>query len=208
MDPAAGDPAGDPASEGPADPAALKAEYAKLPPEELKMHFLAAKEALMEIMGGGGDAAPAPDAPMAPPAPGPGPEASAPAPAFKGEKSMVHADANGGGSLPIKKSESDEVASLKAELAETNAGLEALVKAFTNVVGQPMRKAVTNLAFVPKTGEAPADQIDVSKLSSAQITEKLKAVTADQKLSKSDRDLINGYYVRAVSVDKIAHLLK
>ena len=59
----AGVPEGPPADEEqPTDPAAdaqgtgeaLIAEYSKLPPEELKIHFLACKEALMQSLGGDG----------------------------------------------------------------------------------------------------------------------------------------------------------
>jgi hypothetical protein len=90
--PASPSPAG-----APADPAAamappsqeeLVAEYSKLPPEELKSHYLAAKAALFQVMGGAGDmGAGAPPAPGAPPGAAPvGPGASpspagAPAPA-------------------------------------------------------------------------------------------------------------------------------
>lgn len=81
---------GDPAMDaGPVDPEALKAEYAKLAPEELKMHYLAAKAALFEAMGAADAAGPeaaagapgmAPDAAgSAAPAPTPAPMAPAPA---------------------------------------------------------------------------------------------------------------------------------
>lgn len=51
-------PSGDPGPVGPPgadaspiDPECLEAEYAQLPLEELKMHFLAAKNALIDAMG-------------------------------------------------------------------------------------------------------------------------------------------------------------
>jgi hypothetical protein len=63
-----GAPEGQPGEEGQTDPAAdaqgtgeaLVAEYSKLPPEELKMHFLACKEALMQSLGGDGQGNEAP----------------------------------------------------------------------------------------------------------------------------------------------------
>lgn len=94
-DPAAGA-AGDPAAEsGPMDMDALAAEYAKLPPEELKMHYLAAKQAIFQMMGGGADpsadpasaGAPPMDAGSPPPA-SPSPSPSAP-PAMKMELSSI-----------------------------------------------------------------------------------------------------------------------
>lgn len=69
------DPAAD--ASAPADPAMLEAEYSKLPPEELKAHYMAAKAALFKVMGAGGDAAPSPDAGMAPPPAAPGADAGA-----------------------------------------------------------------------------------------------------------------------------------
>lgn len=203
---------GDPAGEA-MDPEALKAAYMDLPDDQLQLHLAAIKEAVMARMGGQGV-----DAPVAPPGPeasappaGPPPGAGAPAPAFKGEKDYVDG-ANGGEKLAVKKSENSEVAALKAELElqkaqaeKTDAALGSLVKAFTNVLGQPVRKAVTDLTFVPKT-DGPA--IDVKNMSRSQVTEKLAQVTKDPSLKKSDRELIDSYYVNGVSLDKIAHLLK
>lgn len=196
---ASADPAAD---EGTMDPEALKAEYAKLPPDELKIHFLAAKAALMEVMGGADDgSAGAPPPPAAPPAPPPVASASPSAPpALKAEMKSV--DANGGKELPIKKSEQElQIEALKAEVTEQKDALEKLVKAVTVMVERPERKAVTSTAFIPKTDEA------AKPLSKAEVMEKLKKVSAAPGLKKSDRDLINGFCVDAVSLEKIQHLL-
>lgn len=196
----AGDPAAD---EGTMDPEALKAEYAKLPPDELKIHFMAAKAALMEVMGGADDgSAGAPPPPAAPPAPPPmaSPSPSAP-PALKAEM-KINADANGGKELPIKKSEQElQIDALKAEVSEHKDALDKLVKAVTVMVERPERKAVTTTAFIPKTDETP------KSLSKTEVMEKLKKVSATPGLKKSDRDLINSFCVDAVGLDKIRHLL-
>lgn len=182
------------------DPEALKAEYMKLAPEELKMHYLAAKQALIEAMGGGQEApAPAPEAPMAPPAT-PAPEMT-----MKGEKD--YAKANGGEMSKGKMAKSEpneEVELLKGQIENQNKQIEMLVKAVDLTLSQPLRKAVTSVAHLPKTENLPTD---VTKLTKAQIDLKLKPVIT-QNLSKSDRQLINQYYTDAVKVDAIAHLLK
>lgn len=77
-------PDGDPAAGGGdgdfvTDPQALQAEYAKLPPEVLKAHYLACKAAMWAVTGGDDGAGAAPDA-GTPPAPAPDAAAGAPAP--------------------------------------------------------------------------------------------------------------------------------
>lgn len=93
------------------DPAALQAEYATLPPDQLKMHYLAAKSALFAATQAAAPApaapapAPAPAAapPMAPPVPPMGPPGQPPV--MKGEKAFSTTlqgkdDANPGGKIP------------------------------------------------------------------------------------------------------------
>jgi len=201
--------AGDPGMDTGMDHGALVAEYAKLPPEELKMHMLAAKEALMNVMGGdvGSEepAAPAAPAPMAPPAAPPGPEASMSAsapPTLKGEM-KADAKANGGPVPGMSKSEKDEaMEALQKTVSDQAEALTTLVKTVELVLGQPQRKAVTSVGFVPKTEDAP------KPLSKSEVTEKLVTITKSPKLSKSDRELINEYCLGNLGVEKIEHLLK
>jgi hypothetical protein len=80
-----GAPDGDPAAEGGdsdyvTDPQALQAEYAKLPPEVLKVHYLACKAAMWAVTGGDDGTGAAPDAGTPPAAPAPDAAAGAPAP--------------------------------------------------------------------------------------------------------------------------------
>jgi hypothetical protein len=73
-----GAPAADPAMDAGATPEALEGEYMKLPPEELKMHLMAASSAYDKLTGGGAGspppAAPGPEASMSPSASAPAPE--------------------------------------------------------------------------------------------------------------------------------------
>jgi len=195
-DPAApGDEGGEgPDAGGAMDPAALQSEYAKLPLDELKMHAEAAQAALAAAMGGGMGAGG--------PAAGAGaPEASAPAappPAMKGE---MKADGNGGQMKPIAKSETTEVAALKKSLEEQGKMLERVIGAFEAVVSKPMRKAETMLT--------PAAAAVAPKLSKSEMAAKLRSKVRDASLTKSDRELINDFFLGGnVDASKLSHLLK
>lgn len=174
--------------EGPVDPAALEAEYAKLPLPELQAHYLAAKSALFQVMGQGqGQGAPQGAPPQAPP---PGPSAGGappPGPSAGGAPPMAMSE--------MSKSEAEDI---KAQLAE-------MTKIVNLFVGQPIRKAVTGASYVAKSEE---NTVEVKSITPAQITAKLAQLTRSPELKKSDRDLVNGYYEGVVKVDAIAHLLK
>jgi hypothetical protein len=179
---------------GSTDPAALQAEYAKLPLDELKMHMEAAQAALAAAMGGGMVAGgPAPG----PAGPGAGAEASAP-PAMKAEMgAMQKVDGNGG---KVAKSEA-EVASLKKSLEEQGKMLERVIGAFEAVVSKPMRKAETMLT--------PAATASAPKLSKSEMATKLRSKVRDTSLTKNDRELINDFFLKEnVDVSKLSHLLK
>lgn len=203
-------PGADPAmDQGPLDPESLKAEYAQLPPEELKMHYVAAKAALFELMGQGagpdagagappGAGAGAPPPPMAPP----GPEASASAPALKAE--LKASPGNGGDALKVKKSENDELEALKKSNAEMNDMLAVLAKAVESKLVVE-RKAVTGVNAITKPADAPTD---VSTLSKSEIAARINKHAMSPLTKNEDRDLINAYLCKEVSVEKIAHLLK
>jgi hypothetical protein len=188
-------PEGDPAGEQGIDPQALEAEYAQLPVEELKAHYLAAKSALFQKMGQGQPGAGAPQG-APPPAAGPagappagppaGPPEGAP-PAFKAE---MPSEGNGG----FNKSEADD---LRAQLA-------AMAKVVNLLAGSPVQKAVTGLTYMGKS-EPVEDKV---VLSQQEVTAKLNVLTRDPSLKKSDRERITGYYEGTVNVSAIADLLK
>jgi hypothetical protein len=211
-------PAGDPAAAAaPADPEALKAEYAKLSPEELKAHYMAAKAALFEMMGAAGGAGPEASAPApapAPAAPPAGPEASAsapvPPPAMKAEvpASMKKVPANGDAlkdqspAVPdaIKKSEKD------AEVEDLKQQVELLAKAVDLALGTPVRKAITSVAHIPRT-EEPAKTENVSP-NSPEVKEKIRKAIGSGKLSKSQKDKIFSYTLGNIGFDQVKDLLE
>lgn len=170
----------------------LAAEYAKLDPEALKMHYLACKQVLMQAMGGGMDAgagAP-PAAPAAPPAP---PEASgsAPAPAMKSEQATLEI-------VKLLKSELDQI---KAEKKQTDEDLKQLADALMI----PVRKSVQFMSEV-KQPEAPKKK-KFEELTKAEITERLIDKMKAGKLSKADGKLVSSYSFGMLEDKDVKHLL-
>ncbi len=189
----------DPAADaGPMDPAALQAEYAALPIEELKMHCLAAKAALFAAMGAsdpamaapadaGAPPAAAPSAPpMAPPAPAASP--TPPPPAMKSEMPPE-----------MEKSEKDlRIAELEKSVKDLEGVVPGLLKIVEKTLAMPPRKGITSVADLPPgAGSLSKSEID-SRL--------LRAIKTD--LSDDDRGLVNSYSYGHIGVEKIAHLLK
>lgn len=198
---------GDPAADAAADPEALKAEYIKLGPEGIKVHLMACKAAAMELLGGGDPAgAPAPDG-MAPPAPAaPAPMApGAPAPGMMKDERLMSIQpkgkvTNGPDRLDsIAVSKSEDMDSLKAQV-------ELLSKAIHEIVGKPMRKAVTEIPYTGKPEVSGSPQ--TKSLTKAEVTAKLRDVSSRRDLAKSDRERINKYYDGGITIEGISDLLK
>jgi len=201
---ASADPAAAPAdgSAGPPDMEALKSEYSALPVDELQMHFVAVKAALMAKMGSQSPSM-APDmgpdqGASAPPAADPSASSSAPVPAMKGEMSAVKPGL--GASASMAKSES------AMRLMEEQ--IEMLTKAVELVVGAPQRKSVkgvSELQFLSK-GEETVKKAET--LTAAQIREKLSEKARNPSLSKSDKNAIVAYSIGTdLDLAKIEHLL-
>lgn len=202
----------------------LQSEYMKLDPEALKMHYLACKSALMAQMGAGPEAsaapapeasAPAASAPAAPPA---APEASAPMAMGElkssGKQLEASAEANGGeisAGSKLGKSETAQIAELKAQLAKTealNKSQEEQLLELAMKLTAPLRKSIRNvseLAYVAKEGSTEKKS-PVEGLSKNEIVAKLRD-KARSDLKKSDRELITAYTMGNVDVSKIEHLL-
>lgn len=188
-------------SAGPPDMEALKAEYSDLPVDELQMHYVAIKAALMAKMGSQspdpGAEASASAPPSAPPV-DPSASSSAPVPAMKGEMSAIKPGL--GSSASMAKSEQDmQLMSEKIEL---------LTKAMELVVGAPQRKSVkgvSELQFLSKGEEKLKKSEGLSK---AQIQEKLSEKARDPKLSKSDKTAIVAFTIGTdLDLAKVEHLL-
>ncbi len=186
----------------------LQAEYVKLDPETLKMHYLACKGALMASMGAdaGGSAPPPGAPPMAPPgAPPAGPPPGA-APMAMGE--MKTTDGNGGqiSAGKLGKSEKDlRIEELEAQVK----GQDAAMTKLAQVLETPIRKSVKNLSdlrFVSRTEDDKAAA--VVNLSKKEIQAKLSEKIRGGKLSKSEKESILSFTAAgSVDTSKIAHLL-
>lgn len=206
--PEEGAPAGGEDAEGAVDPGMLQAEYEKLSPEELEMHFVACKAALESKMGGAEAGAPegavGPGAAGGPPPAGvePGPEMN-PAPPM-GKAEMPSHKTNGDATKNLGKvGKSEELSKMEGEVKEMKHQLNVALQAL-DLLSRPLQKAITGTNYVPKTQETKKD---FAQLSKSEINEKLKKKVTT-KLAKSDRHLINEYCYGNVGVEKIAHLLK
>lgn len=211
-----GEPAG---QEEAATPEVLQEEYSKLPPEELKMHFIACKAALMAVMG---SEEKAPTQEVA------GGEQAAQGMPPAGEEDMKVAKSEKNIALSsdiiarLEKAEKGvaEVEKLRKSIAEKDATIAALEEHIGKVASsfqklvthqQVMRKSVAGVNFVQKPGteSVSSNAVDVSKLSKAEVVEKLKGVTASDKLSKSDREVINRFVVGTdVPVESVAKFIQ
>lgn len=226
---AAMDPAADAAAA--LTPEALQAEYSKLAPEELDMHLKAALAAKAAVAGapdasaGAPPMAPPMDAsasagappmgapPAGPPAPAAAP-ASPPMPddpmALKSELSAGHKKANGGqikAGSSLGKSENEKAADAKIEALEALVKSQAedtenLTKAIKIMMEQPLRKAVTSVAHLPKV------EAEKAPLTKASINARLKELSMKPDLKKSDRALINDFYDGRVKADALAPLFE
>lgn len=217
--PAEGAPVDPAADQGPVDPEALMAEYAKLPPEELKVHFMACKAAMAQVMGADPEAAGAgAPPPMASPSPagGPPPPGASPSPAPLMQNEL-EVPANGGtqrAAVPdaiksekaaegarLSKSE-DRVKELEATLADQATQIDLLAKAVDLVVGQPMRKAVVGVGFVPKTVDSKSEP------SKDEISAKLNEAIRSKKLSKAEGERVIAYSMGHIGYEQIKDLLE
>jgi hypothetical protein len=202
----------------------LQAEYMKLDPEALKMHYMACKQALMTQMGAAPEATPpmAPEA-SAPPAPPPmSPEASAPAmkaEAVPSAKEMPHSEEANGGEIEkgkaLGKSEAvAEIQTLKAQLAKSEADrakTEEMILDLTMKLTAPLRKSIKGISeidFISKEGgDDKNKKSPAAGLSKQEVVAKLREKARNESLKKSDRELINQYTFDLVDVSKIEHLL-
>ncbi len=232
------DPAGDPGTEQGATPEVLQGEYMKLPVEELKMHFLACKAALMAMMGGGADEGSAPpDAtPPGPDAsPAPGPEASAspspePSPEPPMGKKEFPGDGNGG---QIRKSEDasvlerltkaeaglKELDALRKSVSEKDASIAAMeikfqdsinqvAAGFQKILSRPVRKSIQNISDI-KVTDKPGTETDADlNLTKSEVIQRLNVVSSTKPLTKSERQAINKYCVGEAGIETVVALLK
>jgi hypothetical protein len=188
----------------------LYAALAQSAPQDFEAH-VAAIQQVMQGMGGGqpgpeGSAPPAPEG-SAPPmgksvhegsSPGPHKERAEGSGSSDPDSSPVDkkegsASASESSSSSVSKSEAD---ALRADLKKAQETIEQMGKAFEQYLTIPQRKAVTGLTIIPfpavKKSEGPAKK-PFGEMTEAEVKVALKDVVASPKLSKADREYINGY---------------
>jgi hypothetical protein len=178
--PADAPPADEGAAPGPSyqDLVQMYTEVGKSNPQDLQAHAAAIQEALQSLQ-----APPAPSAPpvnSAPPSAGP-----AVAPMGKSEQFMLD------------------------ELKKTQDQMGAIAETLRVIVSRPQRKAVNGISFIPyqKNEEPAVAKLAFSELKKNAVAmhEELKRLTMpDSPLSKKERDLVNDFYCRRISVDALA----
>lgn len=195
--------AGDPAAAG-GDEQTLEHAYAELSDEDFQAHWEALKAVAMQRMAQPAQAAPA-QPPMQPPA---SPSAAPPPPPAAKAPAMASA---GGSAAPMMRSEpSDDLEDLKkaeSKVADLEKQVSGLTDLLEKMLSKPVQKAVTSMAEVIAKSEA--DKPQVKPLSKTEIRSKLDQAARNPSLAKSDRDLINRYFLSGdVKVSQIEHLLK
>jgi hypothetical protein len=195
-------------------PEALQAAYSALPLEELQVHYIAVRAAVMAAMP---QAAPAPEAPLAAPPVAAPPMAAPPAaapmdpmadPAFKAE---MPADPNGSVEA-VKKSEKI-IEDLTKKLADQNKVIAELIDisaALKKHAERPLRKSVASISEVRRNAPASAAAaVDLTSLSKSEM-KVLVRKTIDKALSPNDRarmhDFISNSYENVESVKDLLTL--
>lgn len=216
-------PAGDPAADGAIQPAptveALQAEYSVLDDEELKLHYLACKGAIMARLAppaadpmaagaapaapGLGAPAPGPAAPAlgspAPAAPAPAPMAP-PAPAAPLDPTAMSPAPTASPGAPstsppdptlMRSAKDDELDSLKKSVAELAAMVAGQIKP------------------VAKSAQFNYEVTDQKPVVDPKAVEKqLFKALEDGKFTKSERDQVFAFACNKLTLDQVAHLLK
>lgn len=170
----------------------LAAEYAKLDPESLKMHYLACKQTLMAQMGGGMDAGAPPSTPAAPPEM----SGSAPAPAMKSEADETM--------LKVFELFKSELATIRQEQSENKKFQEDLLAQIVEVAQMPVRKSITSLSEVKKAEPAKKRPQDMTR---DEVSDLLVQRLSEGKLTKAEGRLATQFTLGQLSIKDIEHLL-
>ena len=111
----------------------------------------------------------------------------------------------------IAKSEYEAVVAKNEELSKSVENLTVAMTNFLKGKSAPKRKAITDIEYVAKSEDTEKDEKnneDISKLSKNEVAKRLTAKIRSNSLEKSDKDLINNYYLKDnASFDSIKHLL-
>lgn len=124
----------------------------------------------------------------------------------------------------VKKEESDLMKSaneaLKTQLEKAEKDNEELKKSFSDLIKKlngfvgksaPKQKAITKIEYVAKSEDVvenkKEDEVDVTKLTKSEISTRLNEKIRNGVIKKSERELINAFYLEGKSIETIKHLL-
>ena len=167
----------------------LYSALAQSSPEDFQAHVQAIQQ-VIQMVGGGAEGSAPPPGPegAAPPPPGAGP------PAPPGAPPMAPPGAPGEEQLPPDLATKSEVEDLKTALKKAEETIDLLGQAVQGMA-VPKRKAVTGINFIPYQASAP-DEKPMKKsfgdMTPAEARAAIKDIVASDKLTKSDRETING----------------
>ena len=187
---AEGDQALEGEEEAPLSDEELAQIYGSMAPDELERHYSVIRQQLQAAYSQDqGQAAPDAAAEQAP-------EAAAPAaaPAAPGAEEMM--------------GKSEEIADLKKQVAELAAANQQIVKAF-EVLAKPSRKSITDIQFMAKSeADAGASQDNSQKgpMTVAQVKDAVSKI-APAKLEKSERDMVNKFYLSGEGKEEVEKLI-
>lgn len=198
----------------------LESQYAALPVEELKLHFVACKTALMAALGAAGGAPEGSTLPAPPAPPAPAPEApAAPAPQPQmGKKEFAAAEGSGGdikvGGKMCKSEVETRLETLEKSVKEKDEYIKTIEEKFSAAAegltklinSQPMRKSIAGVSFVTREEGVNSAQT-APVLSKAEAIAKCNEISARPDLKKSDRELLNKFVTGNCAQDQIQHLL-
>lgn len=192
----------------------LEQAYGELSDEDLQAHYEALKAVVMSRMQSGAPgAAPADAGSPPPPAPAPAagaPDMGAPPPAGPdmGKAAMPPPPPPAG--MPAMKSETSKAEELnKAEINDLKKQVEGLTNLLETMLTKPVRKSVTTMAQYMAKSEL--EKPVTAQPTVQEIKTKLGKAAQTATLAKSDRDLINRYFLdgpKSVKFEEIEHLLK
>jgi hypothetical protein len=209
---AGGPPPGDPAADGgaegsgPPDPAALKAEFDKMPVPERMAYYQAVKASLAEAMGqdpsaGAGAGGPPPPGAGAPPGP-PSPDPAMKAEMEKSERATLTAKAESDFLRKELDKATKALGEMSVKLVKFETDLKTAAKTVEAFVTAPTQKAVTGISQLAKAEPAKNEEVDETSVT----TQMLRSIARRPNLTKAERDAVGNYSMNKTGFDKIKHL--
>lgn len=169
------------AEEGPLSDEELEQIYGGMEPEELERHFMMIRQVLQSHYGQGEE-----------------PQEEAPEMPEQKQPEMAPEQ------MTQKSSKSDELVALKKTIEEQSKSIELLGKAF-EALTKPQRKAVTEIEYIKKS---EIEEISKSKEMSKDDLKDLYLKINPGSLSKSERSVINNYFLNGENKREVEHIIQ